>query len=208
MRRRLDAELKAVFKSITHQNSRPDPQRGLRADAAHQTSTACELPVPKSTGENQILSLSFVAAVSKLAREIRKERRAEGERPRTLAPSRSSWTLRSAHSIRTTRRPWPVRWPRWRRSSSCWSARARASASVVTELLPLRQPPRGHRDPHHRRGQRGRRHRTARACPTRTSARRHRPLRTKGDQVTTRLSEVRARRPAARGADAGAADRG
>ena len=28
------------------------------------------LPVPKSTGENQILSLSFVAAVSELAREV------------------------------------------------------------------------------------------------------------------------------------------
>jgi DNA sulfur modification protein DndD len=40
-----------------------------------------QLQVPKSTGENQILSLSFVAAVSKLAREIRKERRAEGEAP-------------------------------------------------------------------------------------------------------------------------------
>ena len=37
------------------------------------------MPVPKSTGENQILSLSFVAAVSKLAREIRKERRAEDD---------------------------------------------------------------------------------------------------------------------------------
>ena len=36
-------------------------------------------PVPKSTGENQILSLSFVAAVSKLARDIRSERVADGE---------------------------------------------------------------------------------------------------------------------------------
>lgn len=40
-----------------------------------------ELAVPKSTGENQILSVSFVAAVSELAREIRAEHRAEGELP-------------------------------------------------------------------------------------------------------------------------------
>src|SRR5450759_443174 len=49
--------------------------------ALYQNVNGVELAVPKSTGENQILSLSFVAAVSKLAREIRKERRAEGELP-------------------------------------------------------------------------------------------------------------------------------
>jgi DNA sulfur modification protein DndD len=77
MRLRLDAELKAVFKSITHQAHVPTLSEGFEL-TLHKNVNGVELPVPKSTGENQILSLSFVAAVSKLAREIRKERRAEG----------------------------------------------------------------------------------------------------------------------------------
>ncbi|MFD7077141.1 AAA family ATPase [Nocardioides sp. NPDC059952] len=77
MRLRLDAELKAVFKSITHQAHIPTLSEGFEL-TLHKNVNGVELPVPKSTGENQILSLSFVAAVSKLAREIRKERRAEG----------------------------------------------------------------------------------------------------------------------------------
>ena len=78
MRKRLDAELKAVFSSITHQNHVPTLSEGFEL-TLHKNVGGVELPVPKSTGENQILSLSFVAAVSKLAREIRKERRAEGD---------------------------------------------------------------------------------------------------------------------------------
>lgn len=77
MRLRLDAELKSVFKSITHQAHVPTLSEGFEL-TLHKNVNGVELPVPKSTGENQILSLSFVAAVSKLAREIRKERRAEG----------------------------------------------------------------------------------------------------------------------------------
>lgn len=77
MRLRLDAELKAVFKSITHQAHVPTLSEGFEL-TLHKNVNGVELPVPKSTGENQILSLSFVAAVSKLAREIRQERRAEG----------------------------------------------------------------------------------------------------------------------------------
>lgn len=78
MRRRLDTELKAVFRSITHQNHVPTLSKGFEL-SLHKDVNGVELPVPKSTGENQILSLSFVAAVSKLAREIRKDRRAEGQ---------------------------------------------------------------------------------------------------------------------------------
>ncbi|WP_369133592.1 AAA family ATPase [Modestobacter sp. I12A-02662] len=78
MRRRLDAELKTVFRSITHQNHIPSLNRGFEL-TLHKDVDGVQLQVPKSTGENQILSLSFVAAVSKLAREIRQERRAEGE---------------------------------------------------------------------------------------------------------------------------------
>ncbi|GAA3137780.1 AAA family ATPase [Kribbella aluminosa] len=78
IRRRLDAELKAVFKSITHQNQVPTLSEDFEL-TLHKDVNGVQLPVPKSTGENQILSLSFVAAVSKLAREIRQERRAEGD---------------------------------------------------------------------------------------------------------------------------------
>lgn len=76
MRVRLDAELKQVFRSITHQNHAPE----LSADfelGLFRDDEGVRLPVPKSTGENQILSLSFVAAVSRLAREVSKELGAE-----------------------------------------------------------------------------------------------------------------------------------
>ncbi|MEU5844586.1 AAA family ATPase [Rhodococcus sp. NPDC047139] len=76
MRKRLDKELKEVFGSITHQSHVPTLTENFEL-TLHKTVNGVELPVPKSTGENQILSLSFVAAVSKLAREIRTERRAE-----------------------------------------------------------------------------------------------------------------------------------
>lgn len=77
MRQRLDAEVKEVFKSITFKPYVPTLSEGFEL-TLHQNVNGVELPVPKSTGENQILSLSFVAAVSKLAREIRKGGRAEG----------------------------------------------------------------------------------------------------------------------------------
>lgn len=80
MRSRLDAKLKDVFAKITIKPYVPclSPDFEL---ALYQDANDIELPVPKSTGENQILSVSFVAAVSELAREIRAERRAEGELP-------------------------------------------------------------------------------------------------------------------------------
>jgi DNA sulfur modification protein DndD len=80
MRTRLDAELKEVFGKITIKRYTPRLSEGFEL-TLHQNVNGVELAVPKSTGENQILSLSFVAAVSKLAREIRKERRAEGTLP-------------------------------------------------------------------------------------------------------------------------------
>ncbi|WP_034274428.1 AAA family ATPase [Haloechinothrix halophila] len=78
MRQRLDTELKSIYKSITYKNYVPTLSEGFEL-SLHTEIDDVQLPVGKSTGENQILSLSFVAAVSKLAREIRKERRAEGE---------------------------------------------------------------------------------------------------------------------------------
>nr|WP_255621933.1 AAA family ATPase [Tessaracoccus sp. OS52] len=78
MRQRLDAELKSVYKSITYKNYVPALSESFEL-ALYTNVDGVQLPVGKSTGENQILSLSFVAAVSKLAREIRKERRTKGE---------------------------------------------------------------------------------------------------------------------------------
>lgn len=80
MRNRLDAELKAIFSQITIKRYTPRLSEGFEL-TLYEDVNGVELAVPKSTGENQILSLSFVAAVSKLAREIRKERRAEGPLP-------------------------------------------------------------------------------------------------------------------------------
>jgi DNA sulfur modification protein DndD len=80
MRDRLDAGLKEVFGKITFKRYIPRLSENFEL-ALYQDVNGVELPVPKSTGENQILSLSFVAAVSKLARQIRKERRAEGDLP-------------------------------------------------------------------------------------------------------------------------------
>jgi DNA sulfur modification protein DndD len=80
MRDRLDAKLKQVFAKITVKPYVPRLSSGFEL-TLHQNVDGVELAVPKSTGENQILSLSFVAAVSELAREIRSERKAEGEPP-------------------------------------------------------------------------------------------------------------------------------
>jgi len=78
MRSRLDIELKEVFGKITIKRYIPRLSENFEL-ALYQDVNGVELAVPKSTGENQILSLSFVAAVSKLARQIRKEHRAEGD---------------------------------------------------------------------------------------------------------------------------------
>ena len=80
MRNRLDAKLKDVFAKITIKPYVPRLSPDFEL-ALYQDVNGVELAVPKSTGENQILSVSFVAAVSELAREIRAERRAEGELP-------------------------------------------------------------------------------------------------------------------------------
>ena len=78
MRQRLDAELKSIYRSITYKNYVPTLSESFEL-TLHTNVDGVQLPVGKSTGENQILSLSFVAAVSKLAREISREHRAEGQ---------------------------------------------------------------------------------------------------------------------------------
>lgn len=78
MRTRLDAKVKKVFADITYRPFipvlSPDFELGLFQDI-----NGVMLPVPKSTGENQVLSLSFVAAVSELAREVTAGRVSEGD---------------------------------------------------------------------------------------------------------------------------------
>ncbi|MVZ89012.1 AAA family ATPase [Microbacter sp. ANSKLAB05] len=73
MRKRLDSELKSIYRSITYKNYIPTLNESFEL-TLHSEEDGVQLPVPKSTGENQILSLSFVAAVSKVARETRKDR--------------------------------------------------------------------------------------------------------------------------------------
>ncbi|MFC8181395.1 AAA family ATPase [Rhodococcus sp. NPDC057297] len=78
MRERLEKELQTIFSGISVKPYIPR----LNADfelSLYQDVDGVEMEVPKSTGENQILSVSFVAAVSKLAREIPSEGRAEGD---------------------------------------------------------------------------------------------------------------------------------
>lgn len=70
MKARLDAKVKEIFAQITFKQFYPaltdDFELGLYVDPP---GGGDPLPVPRSTGENQILSLSFVAAVSHLARD-------------------------------------------------------------------------------------------------------------------------------------------
>lgn len=71
MKTRLDEKVKEIFAEITFKPFYPaltdDFELGLYRDPPGGGEP---LPVPRSTGENQILSLSFVAAVSHLAREV------------------------------------------------------------------------------------------------------------------------------------------
>lgn len=78
MRDRLDAKVKKVFAAITTKPFEPELSTDFELKLYQATSQG-RLSVPKSTGENQILSLSFVAAVSELAREVKKERAEAGE---------------------------------------------------------------------------------------------------------------------------------
>ncbi|TJY69479.1 hypothetical protein E4J89_11200 [Arthrobacter sp. CAU 1506] len=75
MRRRLDAKLKEIYSEITFKKSYiPTLSENFELSLYDEVTN---LPVGKSTGENQILSLSFVAAVSTLARESKELQDAE-----------------------------------------------------------------------------------------------------------------------------------
>lgn len=70
MQSRLDAKVKEVFAQITVKPYYPELTDDFELGLYQKHPDGTVLPVPKSTGENQILSLSFVAAVSQLAREV------------------------------------------------------------------------------------------------------------------------------------------
>ncbi|MBY4111457.1 AAA family ATPase [Rhodococcus fascians] len=78
MRRRLELELQDIFRGISVKPYTPRLSSDFEL-TLYQDVDGVEMEVPKSTGENQILSVSFVAAVSKLARQIPTEARAEGD---------------------------------------------------------------------------------------------------------------------------------
>lgn len=70
MREKLDTKVKEIFASITVKPFYPKLTDDFELGLYQVHGDGEELPVPKSTGENQILSLSFVAAVSELARGV------------------------------------------------------------------------------------------------------------------------------------------
>jgi DNA sulfur modification protein DndD len=78
MRGQLERKLKDTFGKIVIKPYEPRLSETFEL-GLYQDIDGVEVPVGKSTGENQILSLSFVAAVSELARESRRQRPAEGD---------------------------------------------------------------------------------------------------------------------------------
>lgn len=71
VRQELDEKIRAVFRRITVKPFEPTLSEDFELNLVRTTGST-DMAVSKSTGENQILSLSFVAAVSELAAEYRK----------------------------------------------------------------------------------------------------------------------------------------
>jgi len=74
MQARLDAKVKEVFAQVNVKAHYPELSENFELGLYERHPDGTVLPAPKSTGENQILSLSFVAAVSQLAREVAQSR--------------------------------------------------------------------------------------------------------------------------------------
>jgi len=74
MQVRLNAKVKEVFAQITVKDHYPELSEDFELGLYQKHPDGTVLPAAKSTGENQILSLSFVAAVSQLAREVAQSR--------------------------------------------------------------------------------------------------------------------------------------
>lgn len=83
-RRELDARIKKVFADICFRPFVPALGEGFRLTLS-ETIGGSELAVARSTGESQILSLSFVGAVAERARERYEESRGDGASSRFLS---------------------------------------------------------------------------------------------------------------------------
>ena len=73
MKKRLDEKVKNVFSRITIKPFYPELTDDFKLGLYHVGADGKARPVAKGTGENQVLSLSFVAAISELAREVARE---------------------------------------------------------------------------------------------------------------------------------------
>lgn len=71
-RRNLDAKIKEVYGRISYKDYVPELTESFELEL-YKVVHGNELPVAKSTGENQILSLSFVGAISHYARQLSEE---------------------------------------------------------------------------------------------------------------------------------------
>lgn len=127
MRLRLDKMIKEMFLEITMKPYVPelfgDFELGL-----FKVVNGERLPVQKSTGENQILSLSFVAAVSRLAREVRSERDTEfsssgdaGEYPIVMDAAFGSLDQNYQRDVTGRSQVWHLRWLCWFRRVRVWA---------------------------------------------------------------------------------------
>src|SRR5690606_30242367 len=74
-REELDGRIREVYGSITYKPYHPELGEDFRLTLRGSDGL---LPVAKSTGENQILSLSFVGALAALARQRYEEARGQG----------------------------------------------------------------------------------------------------------------------------------
>jgi DNA sulfur modification protein DndD len=72
VRRQLDQRIKDTYRAITFKDYEPELNEKFELGLWQQVAGQ-RLPVAKSTGENQILSLSFVGAVASLARDRAEE---------------------------------------------------------------------------------------------------------------------------------------
>ena len=73
MRQKLEEKVQTIFSQISMKAHYPRLNDDFELGYYQKSDAGEEFPAEKSTGENQILSLSFVAAVSKLAREVADE---------------------------------------------------------------------------------------------------------------------------------------
>lgn len=85
VREQLDARIKQVYSQISFKSYVPSLDESFHLDLRKPGGSAEDIAVAKSTGENQILSLSFVGAVAEHARDRYRESQEEGRSDGLLA---------------------------------------------------------------------------------------------------------------------------